>query len=196
MTGQEQTQREQEETVPRELESIQALVNTVDLESGEDDLFSPAALRDWLVGRELLLATAKVTQSDLTMTIELREALRAMLRVNDGHPIDQEAVAVVNRMSDELPLRLRFSPVGEPALGSKGDGVHGALATVLAGVAVAEAQGTWSRLKVCSSDTCQWAFYDRSKNRSGRWCSMRVCGNRTKTRAYRARRTARQRDDE
>ncbi len=40
---------------------------------------------------------------------------------------------------------------------------------------------------VCSSDTCQWAFYDRSKNRSGRWCSMQVCGNRTKTRAYRAR---------
>jgi len=37
---------------------------------------------------------------------------------------------------------------------------------------------------------CQWAFYDRSKNRSGRWCSMRTCGNRTKTRAYRTRRRA------
>jgi predicted RNA-binding Zn ribbon-like protein len=166
---------------------IQALVNTADLETGEDDLSSPDALRDWLMGRALLDAAAPVSQADLAMTIELREALRAVLRGNDGHPVDQEAVAVVNRMSDALPLQLRFSPEGTPALTSPGRGVRDALATLLAGVAVAEAQGTWRRLKVCSSDTCQSAFYDRSKNRSGRWCSMRVCGNRTKTRAYRAR---------
>jgi predicted RNA-binding Zn ribbon-like protein len=94
----------------------------------------------------------------------------------------------MNRMSEELPLQLRFSGVGRPGLAPMGGGVRGALSTLLARMAAAEAQGTWSRLKVCSSDTCQWAFYDRSKNRSGRWCSMRVCGNRTKTRAYRARR--------
>ncbi len=181
------TDHEEEETVPLELEPIRALLNTVDLEDGEDDLSSPDDLRDWLVGRDLLDAAARVTPADLAMTIELRETLRAVLRANDGHPLDRAAVAVVNRMSEELPLQLRFSPRGEPALASHGGGVRGALATLLAGVAVAEAQGTWSRLKVCSSDTCQWAFYDRSKNRSGRWCSMRVCGNRTKTRAYRAR---------
>jgi predicted RNA-binding Zn ribbon-like protein len=180
-----------EEAVPRELEPIQALVNTADLETGEDELLTPQALRDWLVGRGLLPATAEVTPSDLRLAVELREALRAMLRANDGHPIDNEAVAVVNRTSDALPLELRFSRTGKPALAAKGAGVRGALATMLAGVAVAEAQGTWSRLKVCSSDSCQWAFYDRSKNRSGRWCSMRVCGNRTKTRAYRARRRGR-----
>ncbi len=49
------------------------------------------------------------------------------------------------------------------------------------------AEGNWPRLKVCREDTCAWAFYDRSKNRSGAWCSMAVCGNRTKARAYRAR---------
>ncbi len=189
------TNQEQEETVPLELEPIQALVNTTDLESGEEDLSSPDALRDWLVGRGLLDAAAPVTQADLAMTIELREALRAVLRVNDGHPVDQRAVAVVNRMSDELPLRLRLSSQGEPALTAQADGVHGALATLLASVAVAEAHGTWGRLKVCSSDICQWAFYDRSKNRSGRWCSMRLCGNRTKTRAYRARQRGQSRDE-
>jgi predicted RNA-binding Zn ribbon-like protein len=35
-----------------------------------------------------------------------------------------------------------------------------------------------------------WAFYDRSKNRSGHWCSMRVCGNRAKARQFRERRRA------
>jgi predicted RNA-binding Zn ribbon-like protein len=61
----------------------------------------------------------------------------------------------------------------------------GLLASAVLG---AHADGTWPRLKVCSEDTCQWAFIDSSKNRSRSWCSMRVCGNRTKTRAYRARR--------
>jgi predicted RNA-binding Zn ribbon-like protein len=48
-------------------------------------------------------------------------------------------------------------------------------------------EGTWSRLKACLADTCQWAFYDQSKNRSAHWCSMAVCGNRAKARAYRNR---------
>ena len=48
--------------------------------------------------------------------------------------------------------------------------------------------GTWARLKACRWDTCQWAFYDTSKNRSGSWCSMAVCGNRAKAAAYRRRR--------
>jgi predicted RNA-binding Zn ribbon-like protein len=46
---------------------------------------------------------------------------------------------------------------------------------------------TWPRLKVCSADDCQWAFYDRSPTRSGCWCSMQICGSRAKSRAYRNR---------
>ena len=55
------------------------------------------------------------------------------------------------------------------------------------GDAEAQAEGTWDRLKACPWDTCRWAFYDRSKNRSGRWCRMDVCGNRAKAAAFRAR---------
>ena len=43
------------------------------------------------------------------------------------------------------------------------------------------------RLKECASDTCQWVFLDRSKNRSRRWCDMNDCGNVAKVRRYRAR---------
>jgi predicted RNA-binding Zn ribbon-like protein len=50
--------------------------------------------------------------------------------------------------------------------------------------------GSWSRLKTCENDECRWAFYDQSKNRSAKWCSMQSCGNRMKARAYRARREA------
>jgi predicted RNA-binding Zn ribbon-like protein len=68
-------------------------------------------------------------------------------------------------------------------------GAAAALTRILLIVAEAGAAGTWSRLKACSASDCQWVFYDRSPTRSGCWCSMRVCGSRAKSRAYR-RRTA------
>ena len=74
-----------------------------------------------------------------------------------------------------------------PGLGPGSGGCRGALAVLLAGIAEASAQGTWERLKACSAESCQWAFYDRSKNRSGKWCTMEVCGNRMKARTFRQR---------
>ncbi|MCP3799058.1 CGNR zinc finger domain-containing protein [Allokutzneria sp. A3M-2-11 16] len=47
--------------------------------------------------------------------------------------------------------------------------------------------GDWDRFKICPAHTCQWAFYDRSRNRSRSWCSMQVCGNREKARTFRER---------
>jgi predicted RNA-binding Zn ribbon-like protein len=73
----------------------------------------------------------------------------------------------------------------EPTAG----GVDGALGHVVAAIHAAVAEGTWDRLKACERDVCRWAFYDHSKNRSGHWCSMAVCGQREKNRrAYRRRR--------
>jgi predicted RNA-binding Zn ribbon-like protein len=54
---------------------------------------------------------------------------------------------------------------------------------------VAEAGGTWGRLKACRNEACRWIFYDASKNRSGRWCDMQLCGARHKMRAYRGRKS-------
>ena len=55
-------------------------------------------------------------------------------------------------------------------------------------IAISVAEGRWSRVKLCASPDCRWAFYDTSRSGGGRWCSMEVCGNRHKTRAYRQRR--------
>jgi len=59
---------------------------------------------------------------------------------------------------------------------------------VLAAVGEAMSDGTWRRLKACRSDTCRFAFIDNARNQSRQWCSMQVCGNREKARAFRARR--------
>jgi predicted RNA-binding Zn ribbon-like protein len=177
-----------DEAVPRELAVVQELVNTIDLEDNDDRLDSPEALRRFLADQGLLDPSEPVGEDDLAMAVELREALRAMLRVNHGEALDSAALEIVNRAAAGLPLQVAFDSEGYPVLGPGSAGCRGALAALLAGVAQASAQGTWERLKACSAESCQWAFYDRSKNRSGRWCSMQTCGNRTKTRTYRTRR--------
>nr|WP_285228840.1 CGNR zinc finger domain-containing protein [Paenibacillus sp. ISL-20] len=45
----------------------------------------------------------------------------------------------------------------------------------------------WGRLKVCTAEDCQWVFVDRSKPGTGKWCSMKACGNRAKNKTYRER---------
>ena len=74
-----------------------------------------------------------------------------------------------------------------PAVVADAPGVDGLLGRVLAVAYGAMIDGTWPRLKACRNHGCRWAFYDESRNRSASWCSMQLCGNRTKTRAYRRR---------
>ncbi|GGL21841.1 CGNR zinc finger domain-containing protein [Planomonospora parontospora] len=91
------------------------------------------------------------------------------------------------RSFDRLPVAVVLTS-GGPVLEPVGTGVLAGLARIAAAVVEIRVEGLWPRLKVCTESTCQWAFVDSSKNRSRSWCSMKVCGNRTKTRAYRARR--------
>ena len=105
-----------------------------------------------------------------------------------GLPHDPAAGEVVNeagRRAGLVPVlddpATRFVPTAA--------GVDGALGHVVAAIHAAIAEDTWERLKACERDICRWAFYDHSKNRSGHWCSMAVCGQREKNRrAYRRRR--------
>jgi predicted RNA-binding Zn ribbon-like protein len=47
------------------------------------------------------------------------------------------------------------------------------------------AEQPW-HLHACASETCRWLFLDTSKNRTRRWCDMKICGNRAKARRYHA----------
>lgn len=165
-------------------------MNTLDVESDEDALSSPAACADWLRGRGLLDRPGRPSWEDLARTVAVREALRALLVANNGGTLDPDAVAVLDAAAREAGVALRFDATGVAALAPAATGVTGGLGRLLAIVAAGMAAGTWSRLKACREGTCRWAFYDRARNRSRTWCSMAVCGNRSKTRAYRARQAA------
>jgi predicted RNA-binding Zn ribbon-like protein len=173
---------------PRGIDLIEEFVNSADLEDETDELATADGLREWLSERDLLPPGARVTDDDVPRAQHVRESIRSLLHANSGAPLDQSAVATLNASADDAHLHVRFTADGSAELVPDKHGVPGALAQILALTYTAMADDTWSRLKVCRSHTCQWAFYDHSKNRSRTWCSMRVCGNRTKARTYRSRR--------
>ena len=172
---------------PGELALLQAFVNSVDAEEGIERLATPADLRQWLLSRSLLDPAEPVTEGDLRRAIDVREGLRAVLFSHNDGEIDEGAVETLDRAAARAGLRMRFTAGGAPGLEPDAGGVDGALARILAAIPAAVAEGTWERLKACRRESCQWAFYDGSKNRSGRWCTMSVCGDREKARAYRQR---------
>lgn len=48
--------------------------------------------------------------------------------------------------------------------------------------------GELDRVRECAASDCSWLFFDESRNRSRRWCSMQTCGNRAKVDRFRTRR--------
>ncbi|GAA1542890.1 CGNR zinc finger domain-containing protein [Actinomadura kijaniata] len=177
------------ETGPAPL--LRDFVNTFDVECAVDELATPARLAGWLAERALVPAGTTADAGDLATARALREGLRAAML--DNHALAHRGAAAppppegLDEAFARLPLRVAIAG-GRPALTPLGGGTPAGLARIAAAVVESAADGTWPRLKVCQEDTCRWAFLDTSKNRSRSWCSMRVCGNRTKTRAYRARR--------
>jgi len=177
-------------TAPQPLYLVQRFVNSIDLESGEDELSSPEALRDWFVERGLMDANERVSAADLRRAIDVREGLRAVLLQNNGLPLDEDRVERLDSAVGRAAVRVRFAPGRDPELVTDAKGIDGAIARLMAIVAAAVEHGRWERLKACPREECEWAFFDRSKNRSGRWCSMDSCGNLEKARAFRERRRA------
>jgi len=167
---------------------VQELVNTLDVEQGSDELGGREALESWLRERGLLAAGDAIGEGDLERARAFREALRTLLDEHAGEAERTAAAAALDAAAPAALLRVAFGRDGLPALEPAAHGLDGALAELLAIVDRAACDGTWQRLKVCSAHTCRFAFYDQSRNRSGSWCSMAVCGNRAKARSYRERR--------
>lgn len=169
---------------------LRDFVNTFDTESAADDIATPGALAGWLAERGLVPEGTRADEHDLRTAVALREGLREAMSARHG-PREAGLPDALEDALAALPLRVTLTgprPVLAPL---DPPGTAAGLARLAAAIMDSAAAGTWSRLKVCQEDTCRWAFLDTSKNRSRAWCSMSVCGNRTKTRAYRARRRPR-----
>jgi len=172
---------------PERLRVVQLFLNSVELEGGTDELADAVAATRWLREHGLLAGRERVTDGDLSRLMAVREALRDLAGANAGEDVPDSSLAVLNKASSPLLVRVGESDDAAAELVPERRGVDGAIAALLGAVYTAQVEGTWARLKTCREDVCRWAFYDATKNRSGTWCDMAVCGNRAKARAYRER---------
>jgi predicted RNA-binding Zn ribbon-like protein len=172
---------------PEPLDVIRRFVNTYDLEDHTDRVGTPEELAEWLTEEGLLDEGEKVTPREVGHAAEVRGAIRELLLAHIGRPLDPQAPRTLDAAARRSGLGVRFHADGAAAVEPDTKGVDRAIGRLLAIIAAAMADGTWERLKACAADDCHWAFYDHTRNRSGRWCSMAVCGNRAKVERFRER---------
>jgi predicted RNA-binding Zn ribbon-like protein len=178
----------QPKPAPGSLALVQGFVNTRNIMHGYDLLGDVEGAAAWLVGHGLLDGGVRLTEEERGHLVGFRERLRGLLLSHNGGEAGGDAGAL-NEMAEDALLRVRFDGDGAPGLlpAGSGEATGGVTARLLVAAVGAASEGTWRRLKVCRNEGCRWAFYDGSKNRSGSWCTMDVCGSRAKMRAYRRR---------
>ena len=168
---------------PGDLELVRKFVNTRDIEAGDDCLLTSAEVDVWAHAHGLALPVA--TPAEVAQLKKFREGLRAVLLVHHNNYVPEPAtLEIIDRAMEWGGVRPALSAQGLGWSANTG-GTAGLVGQVLRLVVAAMIDGTWLRLKICDNDTCQWAFYDHSRSRTGRWCSMQVCGNRNKQQRFR-----------
>lgn len=95
------------------------------------------------------------------------EPLNRILRITEGH--------------DELVSQAGIWKIEFVA---REGGLDWLLAAVARSGAEIIAEGARARLRLCANPHCGLFFYDNSRTRRRRWCSMAVCGNRSKVAAF------------
>jgi predicted RNA-binding Zn ribbon-like protein len=176
---------------PGALTLVQDFVNTAELPGGYDELVDVPTTVKWLSARGYLMQPDEAQHRRI---VETREHLRTLIAVNSGQELPVNAAVRLGKLLDAAAVHPVVTADGV-RLASTARGVDGFLAALLAALVQSSIDGSFRRLKVCRSDTCQWTFYDNSKNGCGAWCSMRSCGSRAKAKAYRDRRAAAGGDD-
>lgn len=172
-----------------EAELLVAFVNTLDIERGTDTIAAPEALAAWMSANAAEFGSPAADPDGHRRLLALREALRAMLRANNGGPEAPEALATLREAAGRSSYRASVK-ASRLEIEPGGSGLDALEARLLLAVERLQALGDWERLKVCPAEDCEWAFYDTSRNHSRTWCSMEECGNRAKTRRYRRRQGA------
>ena len=186
------------------LEAAVDFVNTTGLTRGRpfEDFPTAEAVVDWLAANGYF--PSEVADSEhgrfeeapeldaaaLRRVRALRAGLRELIDAQaEGRAPQPRAVKAVN---DALAAResAQLVPAGSRmrlAYRREGPPLEQALAAIARSIADELSEGRPERFRICENDTCRWAFYDRSRPGTRRWCEMSSCGNRMKAARHRAR---------
>ncbi|MBC9711329.1 CGNR zinc finger domain-containing protein [Streptomyces sp. TRM66268-LWL] len=164
---------------------VEAFANTVDVEEASDEIATPAALATWLHSRGLRTSRAAVPAGTHASYLALRAGIREQLGAHVGDTPDPGLLAAADRVLADHPVLVTANGSLTAAPGLPPD--RHPIAQLAIAWTELTTTGDAIRLKRCAEHACAWVFWDTSKNRSRRWCSMKICGNRNKSRAYAAR---------
>ena len=172
-----------------EVDLIVDFVNTRDVEEETDSIAEPSQLAEWIAERtgELL---PELQASDVERLQALRESIRGLMHANNGAPVEASDLEPLREAAERSRFRFSFEPGGGLELTPARADLSGFESSLLLALEHLQCHEVWPRLKACTDDGCQWAFYDTTRNRSRTWCSMDVCGNREKTKRYRQRKSS------
>jgi predicted RNA-binding Zn ribbon-like protein len=182
------------------------LINTVDWTSrGPEDerLGSYEQLTRWAEGagvidvamgrllRRLGEARPRAAAAALAYALEVRGTLRELFgAIAHGDPVEP-ALARFNRLLRDALAGLEVVPAdgGGTEYGWRWRG-EGSDPRAIVWRALWSAAGLLrsneiGNVRICDGDDCGWMYVDRSRNGFRRWCQMRTCGTREKTRRRR-----------
>lgn len=112
-----------------------------------------------------LLFSAMVRKQKIAA--EWIEPINEVLRITEGHD---------ELLPDGGAWRIEFI--------AREGGLEWLLAAIARSAAEIVAEGGAARLRVCANPGCGLFFYDASRTHRRRWCSMSICGNRSKVAAF------------
>ncbi len=161
---------------PGSLALLEGFLNTWSGELSIEDLSTVKETEAWLKEFGLWSGNKRLTSDQRRKIVEFREALRAwILNESAADPVGASLSDVTFR-AEVSQGELGFQPLGDPY-----QFLVGSLAKV---ISYSQQAATWGRFKCCELPTCGWAFYDFTRSRTKRWCSMKTCGSRHKAREY------------
>lgn len=186
--------------VPDELANLYDFANSLDVrhfvhhgvqhEQG-DELGGPRQLGAWMARRGLLWTGAKITPAMFESALKLRASVRDYLQFDPAERRNnRDAIRSLNDALKLFPLAVEAQNEGGMALRPARSDALAGLSAISAELYTGSVTGILGRLKMCAAEECRRVFFDRSKPATRRWCMSTLCGNRIKTRAYRARHRA------
>jgi predicted RNA-binding Zn ribbon-like protein len=147
--------------------------------------------------RPLLFSEPQAVDAILLKILRLRESFRAVFAaIVERKPFPRHWVEPINEIlrvteghdelvSREHGWRLQFI--------AREEGLEWLLAAIARSAAELLVEGSEAPIRRCANPSCRLFFYDDSRTRRRRWCSMATCGNRHKVASFLRRHVARQR---
>lgn len=162
---------------PGELVRVHGFLNTWSDELGIEDFSTPMSTEKWLRAAGLWKGSKKMNADEHQRILAFRDVVRRFV-------LKQVSPEFLTDAAFRISFRIKFEedhPILVPETDSACERVIGQLVAIIYN---SMADGTWARFKCCALPTCGWAYYDTTKSRTKRWCSMRTCGSRSKARRY------------